>query len=106
MAVYSGVTRLGSLFHSRYAEDTKQLGTLKPLEGLKPGLLGLFARDYSKRETFPWGSKTGFPFNAVTQFTTSSVKGRSYPFSLDLAAAVCASPHPRLSGAHVDSAQT
>jgi hypothetical protein len=95
---------LADTYHSHYARDIKQLEALKPLEGLRPSLLDLFASDALVGEISSWESRVGLPFDAITSFTTGSVKGESYPFSLDLAAAVC---HlSLLPGARVDSAQT
>jgi len=79
-------------YHSRYAGDTKSLEALRPLDGLKPSLLDLFASDPPKGGVSPQESGMGIPFDAITSFTTNSAKGRGYPFSLDLAGAVCASP--------------
>ena len=77
---------------SHYTRDTKQLEALKPLDVLKPRLLDLFVGESLKEDASPQGSGMGPLFSPITSFTASSVKGGNYPFSLDLATAVCASP--------------
>jgi len=73
---------------SRYTRDIKQLEALKPLGVLKPSLLNLFTSDSLVGENPLSESRTGSPLDAAAPFTTNFVKGESYPFSLDLAAAV------------------
>jgi len=75
---------LADTCHSRYARDTKELEGLKALDVLKPLLLDLFADDSFKGGISPQESRT------EPSFTANSVNGGSNPFSLDLAAAVCA----------------
>lgn len=75
---------------SRYARDAKQLEVLKSLSVLKPRLLDLFAGKSLKGDIEPRESVMGLSFNGSS--TTGSVEEGSYPFALDLAAAVCPSP--------------
>ena len=66
--------------HRCYAKDIEQLEALKPLKALKPSLLDLFASTSMK------GAIPTVESKAVSRFDAN--KGESYPFSLDLVAAV------------------
>ena len=75
---------------SRYAKDAERLEVLKTLNVLKPRLLDLFTDKSLKGDAESQESRTGLSFNGL--FTTGSVEEGSYPFALDLTAAVCPSP--------------
>ena len=66
--------------HRYYAKDIEQLEALKPLKALKANLLDLFA------STSLNGAIPTVESMAEPHFNTN--KGGSYPFSLDLVAAV------------------
>ena len=66
--------------HRCYAKDIEQLEVLKPLKALKHSLLDLFASTPLEGVIPTVESMVGPRFNAS--------KGGSYPFSLDLVAAV------------------
>ena len=74
---------------SRYAKDTERLEVLKTLNVLKPRLLDLFASKSLGGDAGLQESK-GLSLNG--SLTTGSIEEGSYPFALDLTAAVCPSP--------------
>ena len=76
---------------SRYAKDAERLEVLKSLNVLKPRLLDLFASKSLGDDAGLQESK-GLSLNG--SLTTGSVEEGSYPFALDLTAAVCPSPLP------------